>query len=472
MSPIFAFPVSSLLVLFAILLPGRAHSDFKEPGALHDVVYRWLHWGANLHDTQQIPPAPHPRALLDVRDTVPPSFPSYIIGAASSNHTSHFPLDYSLQMMHRSEVDLIASYLRPTDVYLEYGSGGSTYNFAPLVARAYSIEHNCEWANFVSRSLKRRPHASAYTNLHMRCVSVLPGFRGWGTLSNFEHANYVQFREYVDAVDTFREPTFDRVFIDGRASKSSSLFLCFMVYSLFSFENCAGFLFANNDDRPAFLLGPMIGLACALKILPYLKPDSLVFIHDFYSRSKHYSAMLRYYIEVARVLAWRNQDATQGPIDEPQGLVVLRRADNVTGEMAHLNASAIDMIYESIQWHEPFGPPLTSMHGYVTYIVSFADFGKWSRARSPRALVYFVRKDMMRVVMLYIIAALVVTAYRRFVAPSPKAKQEELASSMAINTGMTSAARTNEPRFIETEAMKAASARRKRASMSSSQLSV
>lgn len=50
-----------------------------------------------------------------------------------SNHSLYFSIDYSLQMMHRAEVDLIASYLRPTDVYLEYGSGGSTMNFAPLV---------------------------------------------------------------------------------------------------------------------------------------------------------------------------------------------------------------------------------------------------------------------------------------------------------------------------------------------------
>lgn len=206
-----------------VILNVQSYAFFTQQSSLPETVDRWLHWGANLHDTQKVPPAPHPRAALPWGDKAPSDVPSYVIGAAMSNHTSHFPPDYSQQMMHRAEVDLIASYLRPTDVYLEYGSGGSTINFVPLVARAYSVEHNCEWANFMSSSLKTRPHANLYSNLHIHCISMVPGFRGWGTLSNYEHANYVQFREYVDAVDSFSEATFDRVFIDGRASKSSRL---------------------------------------------------------------------------------------------------------------------------------------------------------------------------------------------------------------------------------------------------------
>ena len=117
-------------------------------------------------------------------------------------------------MMHRPEIDLIASYLRPDDIYLEYGSGGSTLNFAPMVGRAYSIEHNCEWASFLSGVI-----AKQYQHVTIKCVPVRPGFRGWGTLSNFEHGNYQQFREYVDAVELLPDNSFDKVFIDGRASK-------------------------------------------------------------------------------------------------------------------------------------------------------------------------------------------------------------------------------------------------------------
>lgn len=257
-------------------------------------------------------------------------------------------------MMHRAEVDLRASFFRPTDVYLEYGTGGSTINFIPLVSRTYSIEHDCEWADFISRSVLDRPdpYHGAYTNLRIHFVSVTPGFRGWGTLSNYEHANYEQFREYVDAVDSFKEPSFDRVFIDGRAR-----------------------------------------LACALKVLPYLKPDSLVFIHDFFSRTRHYSAVLRYCDEVAHVLAYRNNDPTLGPIDEPQGLIVLRRSKYKTGS---LTATETDAIYNSFEWQEPFGPPLTSLYEYSRYTASVTDFSRLRRARTPLALVNLVKRDMIR----------------------------------------------------------------------------
>lgn len=153
--------------------------------------------------------------------------PSYVTGAVFSNHTSYFPIDYSRQMMHRAEVDLIASYLLPTDVYLEYGSGGSTINFTPLVARAYSVEHDCQWAQFISNSLRTSPNVAAYSNLRIKCIPILPGFRSWGTLSNFEHANYQQFRKYVDVVDSLPEQSFDKVFIDGRASMFNTTLLIY-----------------------------------------------------------------------------------------------------------------------------------------------------------------------------------------------------------------------------------------------------
>lgn len=205
---------------------------------------------------------------------------------------------------------------------------------------------------------------------------------------------------------------------------------------------------------------PISGLACALKVLPYLKPDSLVFIHDFYARTKLYSAVLRYYDEVARVLAVRNQDASQGPIDEPQGLIILRRADNLTASNSLLKPSEINAIYKSINWREPYGPPLTNLHGYMSYAMSTLDFSTWSRARSPSALVLLVRNDMIRFIAMYVIISIVISAYRRYMRPPSKEKHE------AINR--RDAALPSEPRFVETEAMKAASARRKKVSASSS----
>lgn len=139
--------------------------------------------------------------------------PSWVEGGG--NATNKFFIDYARVMMHRHEVDLIASYLRPTDVYLEYGSGGSTLAFSRMVKRAYSIEHDCKWARHMEHLIDASDYD--YSSLNLRCVHIRPGHRGWGTISNYEHGNYVQFKEYVDKIDALPDIVFDRILIDGRA---------------------------------------------------------------------------------------------------------------------------------------------------------------------------------------------------------------------------------------------------------------
>lgn len=208
------------LVLFLLLCPQFASALFDSQSALPQIFHNWLHFASNFHSPHNAPPAPHPRDANVPLAVPPPPLPSYVLGAATSNATLTFEITYHRQIMHRSEIDLIASYLRRNDIYLEFGSGASTFNFAPLVSRAYSIEHNCDWLNRMPSNIPQR--AANYSNLHLKCIPILPGTRGWGTLSPFEHANYFQFRRYVDAVDSLAEPKFDKVLIDGRASTSYS----------------------------------------------------------------------------------------------------------------------------------------------------------------------------------------------------------------------------------------------------------
>lgn len=150
--------------------------------------------------------------------------PSYVIGAGNSSRSARFPPDPSRQMMHLPELALLTSYMRPTDVLLEFGTGGSTLNLAPLVARSYAIEHNCQWAQFVARQTRTAADPQIYANLRIRCVDIRPGFRRWGTRSQYEHADYRQFREYVDVIESLPDQTFDKVLIDGRARKFSFIF--------------------------------------------------------------------------------------------------------------------------------------------------------------------------------------------------------------------------------------------------------
>eukprot|EP00187_Rhodella_violacea_P002394 CAMPEP_0174910860 /NCGR_PEP_ID=MMETSP0167-20121228/74331_1 /TAXON_ID=38298 /ORGANISM="Rhodella maculata, Strain CCMP736" /LENGTH=372 /DNA_ID=CAMNT_0016155241 /DNA_START=10 /DNA_END=1124 /DNA_ORIENTATION=- len=292
--------------------------------------------------------------------TAVPEDRQFILGAGTTKRARQ--IDYSSIMMHRPEVDLIASYLRPTDVYLEYGSGGSTVNFAPLVGSAFTIEHNCEWADYMRRTLLEH----AITNVNLTCAEVPRGSNDWGLVHGFEHGSYRQFHRYINAIDLFEVPKFDRVLIDGRAR-----------------------------------------LAAALKVLPYLKPSSLVFLHDFYTRTHLYAAVLEYYEEVARVLAHPNLDKTMGPLEEPQGLIVLRRRASVTDDLLPLSDALINSKYDAIDYRDGENPPIDLPSSLRFFIMGHISPYHWKRYRTPSALLDLVHADILRILSL---AALLATA--------------------------------------------------------------
>lgn len=136
------------------------------------------------------------------------------------------------------EIRRIRRELRPTDVMLEWGCGGSTYRFSQQVRDYYSIEHNPAWYEKMRHMLER----AGRKNVRILLVpSTLPE-AGVPNYARSSEERYAQFREYVDAVEGLGVPRFDRVLIDGRS-------------------------------RPE----------CAVRVLPFLGPDSLVFIHDFFN---------------------------------------------------------------------------------------------------------------------------------------------------------------------------------------------
>jgi hypothetical protein len=141
-----------------------------------------------------------------------------VLGAGGEWHER---LDYPNIMMHRPEVDLAASYMRGSDAYAEWGSGGSTRSFPPLVRQAWSIEHDCEWLEFMRRQLNAS--ARDYGNLQTVCSLVPPTFRRWGTISSFEHGDYRIFIVYVDVIDSLGVDKFDIVLVDGRARMACAM---------------------------------------------------------------------------------------------------------------------------------------------------------------------------------------------------------------------------------------------------------
>lgn len=139
--------------------------------------------------------------------------------------------------MSAEEVQKIAGLLEPSHVMLEWGCGGSTLRFSREVHRYYSIEHDREWFEKISRHVKwARQH-----NVHLVHVPANLPLTGVPNYARSAADRYAQFKDYIEHVDRLGVERFDRVLIDGRS-------------------------------RPE----------CALHVLPYLTGESRVFIHDFF----------------------------------------------------------------------------------------------------------------------------------------------------------------------------------------------
>ena len=142
--------------------------------------------------------------------------------------------------MHNDEILLILKHLYYTDTMLEWGSGGSTAYFPHFVDKYYSIEHDEEWSMKVQEEM--------FPNVEFHHVP-------WDA-PRTKPTQRSQFETYIHHVDNLGVDTFDKVLIDGRAR---------------------GW--------------------CAEYVLKYLHKDSLVFIHDFWSRPQ-YHAVFKWYDEV------------------------------------------------------------------------------------------------------------------------------------------------------------------------------
>lgn len=146
--------------------------------------------------------------------------------------------------MHEEEKAVIEKYLKPDVVMMEWGSGGSTVEFSKKVKEYYSVEHNRDWYEEVSKAIPSN------VTLYYKSGEELP--------QHYHQSEYQHYREYLDVVYEIGK-RFDVVLIDGRARR-----------------------------------------LCALKIIPYLKPDAIVIIHDWCTRPP-YHCVLDYYDIVDKV---------------------------------------------------------------------------------------------------------------------------------------------------------------------------
>jgi len=160
--------------------------------------------------------------------------------------------------MNQKEIDFVTSQLKISDTMLEWGSGGSTVLFSNYVSKYYSIEHVKEWYINVSNELTK------YPLLDVTYKHIAPDF------PRTKPTQYIEFKTYIEYPGTLGLK-FDKVFIDGRARAQ-----------------------------------------CAEFILPYLKKDSIVFMHDYFKRPQ-YHIVEKFY------------DVIGGITDTTQTIVALRK---------------------------------------------------------------------------------------------------------------------------------------------------
>lgn len=102
---------------------------------------------------------------------------------------------------------ILASYLKPTDVGLEFGSGRSTLWLAQRTAHLTSIEHDDGWYRRVTRMLSD----SNQRNVDYRLIPMdVPEERGGDS-------------RYAGVVDAFETGKFDYLLVDGEYRDSCAL---------------------------------------------------------------------------------------------------------------------------------------------------------------------------------------------------------------------------------------------------------
>eukprot|EP00172_Hildenbrandia_rubra_P002739 Plantae.Rhodophyta-Hildenbrandia_rubra.ctg3826.p3 GENE.Plantae.Rhodophyta-Hildenbrandia_rubra.ctg3826~~Plantae.Rhodophyta-Hildenbrandia_rubra.ctg3826.p3 ORF type:complete len:260 (+),score=41.99 Plantae.Rhodophyta-Hildenbrandia_rubra.ctg3826:410-1189(+) len=198
--------------------------------------------------------------------------------------------DYKTVYMGKTHVDMVIKYLKPTDLYLEWGSGGSTLIFSRFVGKTYSIEHVPNYCKHIKEQVAK----SRLRNVKMYCVTE--HYKNGQVIKNEKEGNYNTFQKYVDKIDDLGIAKFDAVLIDGRAR-----------------------------------------LAAALKVLPYLKDSSVVILHDTARREKTiYKDIFDHYDVVEKN-------------DGGRGLAVLRRKQMYSGDAGlPIKREYINHLYKSV----------------------------------------------------------------------------------------------------------------------------
>ena len=146
-----------------------------------------------------------------------------------------------IMIMTKREINCIEKYLKSSDTMIEWGAGGSTLYFSKKTKFYVSIEDSKVWYKRVLKAINKEPDLKkkvVILNIKSNEARSFPSKRS-------------EFIDYIEIVKKLNHK-WDKVLIDGRAR----------VY-------------------------------CGKEVKPYLKKDSIIFLHDF-QRSK-YESLFEYY---------------------------------------------------------------------------------------------------------------------------------------------------------------------------------
>ena len=150
------------------------------------------------------------------------------------------------------EIELVERHLGKSGHMLEWGAGGSTIRFSQLVDRYYSIEHDRKWYDEVNKEIKKREILNVRIDFVPPNLDQAYDYALDAPILNSDFGIEL-FKDYINHCTTIPSP-FDFVLIDGRARKH-----------------------------------------CILKVLPFLKKNSLIFFHDFNNRSYYHEILDKEY---------------------------------------------------------------------------------------------------------------------------------------------------------------------------------
>ena len=143
--------------------------------------------------------------------------------------------------MHEKDLIAFSYFMKPGNIYFEFGSGGSTNLASYYNLKTYSVESNVKW----HENLKRNGIIANYITIDLKANSA--GYPGNNTDIN-------DWKKYIQAYK--KEYNADIILIDGR-----------------------------------------FRVACALDIFGKIRNDTIILIHD-YEHRKQYHILERFYIKI------------------------------------------------------------------------------------------------------------------------------------------------------------------------------